>query len=259
MVKLNDETLMAYADGELNEADRKAVEAALADDPAAREDLRVFVQSADALRGAFDEALKVPPSEELLAMIREHQADTKRASSLGSLAGFFGDLMRPAPALAAGLALAVGLGSGVILTDSPMSDEPQPVLARIGDDAVLQEALERSPSGQMIDLASLDGSAQHTVLPLSSFMDRRGHFCREYEEVIVARGETHATFGVACRASDGAWRNEALMAHWLAVPGSNEKWVPAEGADISRLIDAMIDGAPMTAAEEANAIGRAWR
>jgi anti-sigma factor RsiW len=67
MPKLSDETLIAYLDGELDDADRRRVESGFEADPSERERLAAFETSARELRDAFDEILNEPVPERLIA------------------------------------------------------------------------------------------------------------------------------------------------------------------------------------------------
>ena len=53
MAKVDDETLVAFADGELDDVTAGAVEKAIADDPVAREKLRLMRRSAVLVRGVY--------------------------------------------------------------------------------------------------------------------------------------------------------------------------------------------------------------
>ena len=70
MQKRNDETLVAYLDGELDGAERQHVEAWLAADPAARDQLTELAQAGDLLRSAFAEIVNEPVPERLIAAAR---------------------------------------------------------------------------------------------------------------------------------------------------------------------------------------------
>jgi anti-sigma factor RsiW len=70
MPKPNDERLIAYLDGELDQSARAEVDAWLETDPAAREQLNGLAASAQVLRAAFDSVLHEPVPERLLAAAR---------------------------------------------------------------------------------------------------------------------------------------------------------------------------------------------
>ncbi|MBV9015600.1 MAG: anti-sigma factor [Alphaproteobacteria bacterium] len=70
MQKRSDETLVAYLDGELDSAERQHVEAWLAADPAARDQLAGLAQAGDLLRSAYAEIVNEPVPERLITAAR---------------------------------------------------------------------------------------------------------------------------------------------------------------------------------------------
>ena len=57
---IDPEALVAYVDGQLDQSETARVEAALAEDPEARETVRRLRESAELLRSAFNEPLNAP-------------------------------------------------------------------------------------------------------------------------------------------------------------------------------------------------------
>ena len=70
MQKRSDDLLIAYLDGELAPPERREAEAWLDEDPAAREKLAAFAESANRVRRAFDEIMQEPVPERLIAAAR---------------------------------------------------------------------------------------------------------------------------------------------------------------------------------------------
>jgi anti-sigma factor RsiW len=70
MQQRNDDRLIAYLDGELEVAQRREVEAWLDADPAARRRMAALAESANLLRLAFDEAIREPVPDRLVAAAR---------------------------------------------------------------------------------------------------------------------------------------------------------------------------------------------
>src|SRR5690348_359736 len=91
--------LHAYADGELDEAERANVEARLAGDPAAREELEAWKRQKRALHDAFDRVLSEPIPESQFHLSRQGRqrswsfmpaaAAAIVALILGAAAGYF--------------------------------------------------------------------------------------------------------------------------------------------------------------------------
>ena len=70
MPKHSDEALVAYLDGELDDAERRHVEAWLDADPAVRDRLAGLAQSADLVRGAYADIVNEPVPVRLVAAAR---------------------------------------------------------------------------------------------------------------------------------------------------------------------------------------------
>jgi anti-sigma factor RsiW len=70
MPRLNDDRLVAYLDGEIEDAERAEIEAWLVHDPAARQTLAGLARSADLVRQAYDEVLLEPVPERLATVAR---------------------------------------------------------------------------------------------------------------------------------------------------------------------------------------------
>jgi anti-sigma factor RsiW len=71
MQRPSDDHLVAYLDGELETTQRQKVEARLDIDPAARHRLASLTQSAHLVRLAFDEVLREPIPDRLIAAVRD--------------------------------------------------------------------------------------------------------------------------------------------------------------------------------------------
>ncbi|MBV8889218.1 MAG: hypothetical protein JO305_06065 [Alphaproteobacteria bacterium] len=81
MPKRNDESLVAYLDGELDSADRRFVEAWIDTDPVARDRLAALAASTTVVRRAFAEAINEPVPDRLIAAARGETAAAARAGA----------------------------------------------------------------------------------------------------------------------------------------------------------------------------------
>jgi len=70
MQKRSDDRLIAYLDGEVDAAERREIETWLDTDPAARDKLAAFAESAALVRLAFDEIMHEPVPDRLIAAAR---------------------------------------------------------------------------------------------------------------------------------------------------------------------------------------------
>ena len=82
-MQIDDETLMALADGELGQAEAARISAAIADDPEAQARLRLFSESRARLKALSSAAPAAPYDKDLIARIRAAgSASTTRPFSM---------------------------------------------------------------------------------------------------------------------------------------------------------------------------------
>lgn len=227
---IEDETLMALADGEIDGEDAERLYAKIEADPDLAARYALFLQTSD---WAMQAAMADPDagvSEDLTAQIRA------MAAAPAPVAENVVPLRRAAPrwqpmAIAAGLALAVGLSSGLMLAP----DAPQTGATMLS--AALQEQLGTLPSGAKTALP--DGQQ---VSVIASFTDSAGAFCREYQ-MDAKGGASHV--GIACR-SGADWSLRFAM----ATASEHEGYAPASSLEA---LDAfyMATGASQPLSEEA--------
>lgn len=237
-MQTNDETLMALADGEISGPQADRLYAQIAEDPALAARFAIFARTADLVRQAAREHPGSAVPDDLVARIRSlGEAITKpepekpEASRVVPFRRSSSPQWQPM-ALAASLALAVGLGTGLFLSKPASSPEGQ-VLS-----AAIIAPLDSVPSGEVVALEE-----GRSVTIISSFADASGAFCREYETVTSDRGGYVA---VACR-DDEDWTLRFAM----AIAGPSEGYAPAsslEALDVA--LDAMGAQEPMALEEE---------
>lgn len=232
-MQIDDETLMALADGELDGAEAARVSAAIADDPQAQARLRRFTETRARLKALAAEAGPGPADDALAARIRAaalaSQAPAAPAPAPAAPARPANRNRAPWAAMAAALA-AAAVGIGWWQTGGPAALPPAEVAA-----------LDSLPSGEAV---TLEGAGDLTMI--ASYRTAAGDFCREYE---VARDRS-LTVSVACR-QDGAWQRQ-----FASDMTAGEGYVPASG-DIAALDDWLADsgaGEPLTPEDEAAAL-----
>lgn len=242
---IDDETLMAYADGALDADTARAVERAMAADEALAARVAAFADT----RAAVKAAHAVPPAvpDALAARVRAMaEADAqRRAAPSGATVVDLAARRRAAPALqlalAASLALAVGGLSGWLLA----TDRSAPGGAGFAglDDPGLAEALSTLPSGER---AALPGGAE--LAAIATFRDGEGTLCREFE---YDRGPVSTVVAVACR-GEASWDLRLAVTAPAAEDGG---YAPASSLDtVEAFLSATGAGAPMSAAEERAAL-----
>ena len=211
MSRLDEATLLAYADGQLDPARAAEVEAALADDPEAQETLRVFRESAALVAGRFDAPLQEPVPAHLLARVR--------GESGAGVVPFPGQSHRtlfsaPTLAMAASLALLIGFGGGWFFRELAVGSTAAP----------LQQALETAASGSTLTVGA------ERIMPLASFHTADGRYCREYEHRDLAADQLAS--GIACRGRDGRWQAQIRIDRALldtVPPDPGGGYLPAGG------------------------------
>ena len=242
----SDETVMAYADGELDGATRAAVEVAMLTDPDLEHRVARHRELRARLRTEFDPVLSVPMPERLLAAA----AGTLAQARTGNIIA----LERNPPrywAWPQWSALAASLIVGVLIApllrhapaEGPVGVRDGKILASGG----LAHALSEQLASNQIAAAPV-----HVGV---SFLSRSGDYCRTFtlrDKSVVA--------GLACRDRE-QWRLEALAATRPPGSGSGE-YQPAASAlppAIEQSVDALIVGDPLDAKAEAAARGNGWR
>lgn len=240
-MEFSDETVMAYADGELDAATRAALEAALPHDAHLAQ--RVARQHAlrVRLKAAFDPVIDEPVPERLLAAARG--AVRARGDAV--------PLRRAAPARWSWPqrgALAASLVLGVVL--SPWLGRVPGGAPLVTHDGALQAggALARALSEQLAATQSAAAPVQIGV----SFRARSGAFCRSF----VLRDKS-ALAGVACREHD-AWQLQVLAA---AASPQGATYQPAASSlppAVAGAVDELIEGEALDAHGESAARAQGW-
>jgi anti-sigma factor RsiW len=225
-VTISDETLMAFADGTLPEAEAMRVVAAIEADPALAERVALLAEGREALRGAFAGVLAEAPPARLLAAAGGTAPPVPAA----------GNDNAPPRWRVAAWAAAASLVLGVMLgTQVPRAPAPGGLL---------------SPAV----LAALEGSATGAPGPVQvsgTHVAEGGLVCRAF----AAPEQGGTLLGLACREPAG-WRLRAAVARG---PGSG--FQPASGTDplIAEVLERLGAGPALAAEEEAAARRRGWR
>jgi anti-sigma factor ChrR (cupin superfamily) len=243
---ISEETLMAYADGEVDAATRSSVEAAMQADPEIAGRVARHRAMREAMQGAFSAVIEEPVPERLIAAARGSAnavVDFASARAASNRQATRGTLRRWQPiAIAASLLLGVGIGfltwhrAGLIETDA--------------DGLVAGAALADALSRQLSDER---GTGLVAVTGLS-FRDKTGGYCRTFS----LSGAEMAS-GLACR--DGSrWKIRALAHAARDESGMNFR-TAASGmpAAIRAAVEESIDGEPLDHAAEIAARQADWK
>ncbi|TCO73322.1 hypothetical protein [Rhodovulum euryhalinum] len=245
----SDETLMAYADGALDPAEAARVGAAVAADPALARRLALFSGTRDVLARAAAARPEAPVPDALMARVRATiEAGRAGAETDATVVPLRRPSVPPRPfrpmAIAAGLALALGLAGGVLVGLSLGDGVPGGLrIATLGTRG-LAEALSGLPSGARAAVA--DGE----VAIIASFRNADGELCREFE---LDAAERATVVSVACREAAG-WQTRFAVVAGAVDTG----YAPASSLEtLDSYLAAIGAGAPLAPLDEAAALSAA--
>ncbi|WP_282606018.1 hypothetical protein [Pelagibius sp. Alg239-R121] len=283
MVDLNDDVLIAYSDGQLDEKTAAEVESALEKDPAAREIIEQFRTAAQLASEAFAAPFEQDVPERLLKVFEEPAAETP-----GSEARITGDsnvadlsqqrtarqakkpgfptasngssvFRRHALPLAASVALIVGIGGGLGLSNFTSPSAPSVVAAgTIPEQSLLHAALERTPSLEALEEVSEDGLTSNRIEPQQTFIDTNQRYCREYRIIGKTTFGVQDLMGVACRTDSGSWTQQIAVSQQVS---TSTNYQPAgEDHDVLGLfVNRIMKDAPLDGAAESRLLQSDWQ
>jgi len=248
----SDETLMAYADGELDSHQRKAVENAMRSDAGIRARVDMFVETRRQAADALAPALREPVPDELMArvaaMVEDHSGEPESDdSTIVPFARPEKTAARPAAPgwalpLAASITLVIGAAAGY-LAGMTGGTSPGTFQTALQVEPLVVEALNTVASG---DETTLEGTGER-FRAIASYRDPDGTLCREFE-VDGSNGST--VVAVACNPGS-TWDVQ-----FTVVAGQTDAgYAPASSLESLEAYLAAVDaGEPLTAADEAAAL-----
>lgn len=237
----DDETLMAFTDGVLDEETSMRIEAALEQDPGLAERIAALAESRRAVRDLYAPLAERAVPAEMVARIEAMAAAAERpGATVVDLAArrarrpAFG---RFAPAaIAASLAALLAAPAGYL---AGRGEAPERIAVGSSVPAAVASLLDGLPSGER---RTLEGTGE--IRTIATFRSADGALCREFE---VDGSSAFVT--VACR-EDEAWRVafavEAPLADGYAPAGALQA--------LDAYLQAVSAGAPMSADEERAAL-----
>lgn len=227
------ETLMAYADGELDPITAKRVEKAIAADPALAAEVERHRVLAASLRAAFEPVTAAPVPAGVEAMLRE-------SAKVVPL------VPRPAPrerrlwAGAVAASLVAGLLAGPLVAPRDTGG-----IAMQGDALVAKGEVARALDTQLASAQASDAAVRIGV----SFRDGAQRYCRTFEAA--------ATGGIAC-AQGKTWRIERFYGG-IGRQGGAYRQAGSPAAAMMADAQAMMTGDPLDAGAERAARDAGWR
>ena len=251
---ISDETLMAYADGELDATARAAVESAMSEDPqiekriAAHRTLRRKVQaaySAELSEGVPERLLRAAGGAtstqgSKVVNLQDARAAMERSKSRARPRP---TQWRTAGTIAASVIAGVGLGFFM------WGHAGSPLMQSAGGALVARGQLAKALSNQL----AADQAPNSAVRIGVSFRAKSGDYCRTF-----ALSGAVSPSGLACR-HGGQWQVQALTQEPGAVSGSDYRTAgSAMSAMILKSVEEQISGEPLDQAGESAARQRGW-
>ena len=241
----SDETVMAYVDGELDDATRAALEVVMAMDSDLAERVARERNLRARLHREFDPVLREPLPERLRAAANATSAKARTGNIIWLKRIPGRDWSWPQwSAIAASLIL------GVLIAPL-LRHEPSEGALGIRDGRVLASGALANALSEQLASSQVANAPVHIGV---SFLSRNGDYCRTF----LLRDKSPIA-GLACR-EGGGWRLEAMAAMDHATSGSGE-YQPAASSlppAIEQSVDALIVGDPLDAKGEAAARGNGW-
>jgi hypothetical protein len=230
---IDDDLLMAFADGELDDLTRARVERAMAADPALRAQLEQQQKLRATLAAFYGPAAEEEVPERFRAML-----DTKVVDFAAAKARRARPLWQDLAALAATLLLGLALGRALLMPAAgPVGTENGTMVAR----GPLADALDSQlASAQAPDAATRIGI---------SFAAADGRLCRSFDGAAMA--------GIACR-GDRGWE---LMMTTAGSGAPHPEYRQAGSANplVAQAAQELMAGEPFDASAERQARDSGWR
>lgn len=235
-----DETLVAFADGELDDATADAIATAIKTDAELETRVEIFMATRDLLRSELGGIATAPVPERLTRAAMGLRPQDAAAAVRPQR---FARIALPMAAAVAGIMIGAG-AYGLLQPSGPATSAPFALLA----DAGLQGALSQVSDGAAAAL----GEGRVTLR--ETYRTRAG-FCRSFG--LEAKAAEAGRFsGLACRAEAG-WRVELVAADHEG----NGSYAPASG--VTTPADAFLSGAEASDALDGAAvralIEKGWR
>jgi hypothetical protein len=248
---VGEQQIAAYVDGALDKTDAARVRQALAEDAGARAYAAEVERANRLLQKAFDAPMHDPVSAELRDAILKsgHRGIAGTVVDFAKARGSRPSLVPMA--VAAGIALVVGIAAGTLFPGDDGTDETR--LARPGavpPESPLHAALESLPSGEL---------SSQGVQPVLTFRDAGRRYCREFD--IIGQVPEGVESGIACRNSSGRWDVEVIVSGPPSELGpAGYRPASGPGGDVLDVVlDALGAQPALSASEESQLLKNGWK
>lgn len=199
---LDDKTVSAFIDGELDPAAMIEVDKLMDSDQQAKDYTLKCVRKTALLKSSLNSVLNEEVPDKLVNSIHRFPAGGERRRNITS------HIYRLAAAV---LLVLVGYGSALWVRNGAGANgsfEIAPVLDRYGH--VLDAALENNLSGIPGKWEEPRGSMVITVTPVRTFRDAGSQYYREYRLQIASSEGNRDVGGLAYRTTGGKWKTKML-------------------------------------------------
>ncbi len=266
-MRIGEKQILAWLDGELDEAGALAVEQAVQADAALMARAEAHFLAMMQLKAAFAPLLDAPfpNGAAVAAPVIARDIDRSAPDIAGGEPAAAEIVIAHRPSLqerVAGWArpairrwgwLVAALLLGLLIGRFLLGPSHHLAPAQTADLAPAGGAVARDQDGMLIAAGALADALENGVEPGDStavrvplsFRDKSGRLCRSFDTARLA--------GIACRGEDG-WRLPLTLA-----TSSAGRSAASESPLVGQAVDAMIAGNPLDAGEERAAAGRGWR
>lgn len=239
-MNMTDETLSAFLDNELTDAEMEAVRDQLEKDPALADRLAEMA-SVDAQLQAHYGSIDDHPMPASITQMLKEKASRSVVPAKDNVVTF--PWWRRLPRHT-GKAVAAAIIAGVALTQwltvatdgNPMS----PAVANV---------LDNQPSGEVYQV-----NVQTSLTPRLTFQSQAGQWCRQFRLETEASASEH----IACRTGAGSWEQVAA-AEAESSPAPDEYQTASGGSVLDQELDRMMVSPPIGPKEERELLERKWR
>ncbi|MEH6826403.1 MAG: RT0821/Lpp0805 family surface protein [Motiliproteus sp.] len=207
MNNIDSQSLMAYADGELDAIERQQVERALAESPELQQQLQQICQLDTLLGAAFNDAMQgqQPPLRALDPIGHASGPGLQVWQGLKLWQGLSERFSWQASAAAAAL-LVVGVAIGGWFERQSLQAEFAVNQQQL--EQAIDKALETRLSGESLQWSGAKAKRVGSITPVRTYKSDQGQYCREFIQRQSEAGQINELRGVACRGEQG-WKLKA--------------------------------------------------
>ncbi|MDJ0946573.1 MAG: RT0821/Lpp0805 family surface protein [Kiloniellales bacterium] len=212
------DTLVAYADGELSGAEHARVEAEIAADSATAQIVADLQDGKKLLRSAYDDPVILEVPKDLRTSIEGLLAKAPDGRSPGTTGGVtvWSAWFHPTRFAVSFALMLLAAAGGYLLAEWRFEQKLAELDAARAQDLQLLEqaigqALEKHLSGQVVEWRNPTSGSRGQVVPVRTFRSEQGQWCREYREALISESGEEVRYGIACRNAGGEWRTRLRL------------------------------------------------